>query len=121
MLEALISGDRDPAALADLAKRRLRNKIPELTEALAGRFNEHHAFLARVHLDLIDQHTSAIEELTARIEVVIEPFQSFHDRRRARTIADQARSDLLAASIEAVTAHRTAMTSGSPATSTRAA
>ena len=45
MLEALISGDRDPAGLADLAKRRLRSKIPELTEALTGRFNEHHAFL----------------------------------------------------------------------------
>ncbi len=79
MLEALIAGDRDPAVLADLAKRRLRNKIPQLTEALAGRFNEHHAFLARVHLDLIDRHTAAIDQLTARIEVVIEPFQGFHD------------------------------------------
>jgi transposase len=77
MLEALIAGDRDPAALADLAKRRLRAKIPELTEALNGRFGEHHAFLARVHLDLIDRHTAAINKLTARIEQVIEPFQAF--------------------------------------------
>ena len=46
MLEALIAGQRDPVALADLAKRRLRSKIPALTEALTGRFNEHHAFLA---------------------------------------------------------------------------
>lgn len=66
-------------ALADLAKRRLRSKIPQLTEALTGRFTEHHAFLARVHLDLIDQHTAAIDALTARIEVVLEPFQGFHD------------------------------------------
>ncbi|MGL5809339.1 MAG: IS110 family transposase [Nocardioides sp.] len=79
MLEALIAGDRDPAALADLAKRRLRNKIPALTEALNGRFNAHHAFLARVHLDLIDRHTDAIEKLTARIEVMVKPFQGFHD------------------------------------------
>jgi transposase len=79
MLEALICGDRDPVALAELAKRRLRNKIPELTEALNGRFNEHHAFLAQVHLDLIDRHTEAIEKLTARIEVRMEPFQGFHD------------------------------------------
>jgi transposase len=79
MLDALIAGDRDPAALADLAKRRLRNKIPELTEALNGRFNEHHAFLAQVHLDLIDRHTHAIDKLTARIEVMMEPFQGFHD------------------------------------------
>ncbi len=79
MLEALIAGDRDPVALADLAKRRLRNKIPELTEALNGRFNEHHAFLVQVHLDLIDRHTEAINKLTARIEVMMEPFQGFHD------------------------------------------
>lgn len=41
-----------PATLADLAKRRLRSKIPALTEALTGRFTD--ALLARVHLDLID-------------------------------------------------------------------
>ncbi len=79
MLEALIAGQRDPAALADLAKRRLRSKIPALTEALTGRFGEHHAFLTRLHLDLIDQHTHAVEELTARIEVVIEPFRGVRD------------------------------------------
>ncbi len=79
MLAALIEGQRDPRVLADLAQRRLRSKIPALTEALTGRFDEHHAFLARVHLDLIDQHTAAIEEITARIEVMIEPFQGFRD------------------------------------------
>lgn len=79
MLEALIAGDRDPAALADLAKRRMRVKIPELTEALQGRFGAHHAFLARVHLDLIDQHTQAIAQLTARIEEAIEPFRAFRE------------------------------------------
>ena len=77
MLEALIAGDRDPARMAELAKRRLRSKIPELTEALTGQFNAHHAFLARVHLDLIDRHTEAIVQLAERIEVVIEPFQGF--------------------------------------------
>ncbi len=79
MLEALIGGQRDPAALAELAKRRLRSKIPELTEALTGRFNDHHAFLARLHLDMIDQHSHTIDELTARIEVVIEPFRGIRD------------------------------------------
>jgi len=74
MLEAMVQGERDPAVLAEMAKRKLRAKIPELTEALAGRFGDHHAFLVRVHLNLIDQHTVAIEELTARIEVVIAPF-----------------------------------------------
>ena len=79
MLEALIAGQRDPVELAGLAKRRLRSKIPQLTEALTGRFSEHHAFLARVHLDLIDQHARAVDDLTARIEVVIEPFRGARD------------------------------------------
>ena len=79
MLDALIAGQRDPAELAELAKRRLRSKIPALTEALTGRFTEHHAFLARLHLDRIDQHAHAVQELTARIEVVIEPFRGVRD------------------------------------------
>lgn len=79
MLEALIAGNRDPVALAELAKRRLRCKIPALTEALAGRFTDHHAFLARVHLDLIDRHTAAINEITTRIEETIAPFRGFRD------------------------------------------
>ena len=79
MLDALICGQRDPAELAELTKRRLRSKIPALTEALTGRFTDHHAFLARVHLDLIDQHTEAIAAVTARIEVVIEPFRGARD------------------------------------------
>jgi Transposase and inactivated derivatives len=79
MLEALIAGERDPAVLADLAKQRLRVKIPALTEALTGRFGPHHAFLARLHLDLIDQHTHAVEELTTRIEALMEPFRGARD------------------------------------------
>ncbi len=68
MLEALIDGERDPVLMADLARRRLRIKIPALTEALQGRFVEHHAFMVRIHLDLIDQHTAAVDQLTERIE-----------------------------------------------------
>ncbi|MDT5155228.1 MAG: transposase [Mycobacterium sp.] len=79
MLEALLAGETDPAAMADLAKKRMRVKIPQLTEALYGRYSGHHAFLTRMHLDLIDQHTAAIEQLTDRIEVVMEPFRSFRD------------------------------------------
>src|SRR6516165_204670 len=79
MLESLIAGNRDPAALADLAKRRLRLKIPALTEALSGRFSDHHAFLARIHLDLIDQHTAAIADITTRIEATTKPFHWFRD------------------------------------------
>lgn len=79
MLEALIAGERDPVVLAELAKAKLRNKIPALQEALVGRFDEHHGFLARMRLDLIDHHSAAIEDLTARIEVMIEPFRGFRE------------------------------------------
>ena len=61
MIEALIAGDRDAGRMADLAQRRLRVKIPQLTEALIGRFTGQHVFLARLHLDLIDQHTAVID------------------------------------------------------------
>jgi transposase len=79
MLEALIAGERDPVVLADLAKAKLRRRIPQLQEALVGRFDDHHAFMARMRLDLIDHHTEAIEKLTERIEVMIEPFRGFRD------------------------------------------
>jgi len=74
MLEALIAGQRDPAALADLAQRRMRSKIPALTEALTGRFGEHHAFMARLFLDRIDAHSADITRLDERIEAAMEPF-----------------------------------------------
>ncbi len=79
MIEAMIAGERDAVRMADLAQRRMRVKIPQLTEALVGRFNDHHAFLARVHLDLIDQHTAAIDQVTERIEAMMESFRGFHD------------------------------------------
>lgn len=76
LLEALINGQRDPALLADLAQRRMRSKIPALTEALHGRFNEHHAFMARLFLDRIDAHTGDIDRLCTRIDEAIQPFRA---------------------------------------------
>ncbi len=75
MLEALVSGERQPQTLAELARRKLRNKIPELTEALTGRFRDHHAFLVRLHLDHYDQLTDAIGQLDTRIEEAMAPFR----------------------------------------------
>jgi transposase len=79
MLEALIAGQRDPAALADLAQRRMRSKIPALTEALRGRFTEHHGFMARLFLDRIDAHSADITRLDERIEAAMEPFRPARD------------------------------------------
>jgi transposase len=74
MIDALIAGERDPAVLADLAQRRMRSKIPELTLALRGRFTDHHAVLLGVHLDHVDQLDAHIATLDARIEAKSAPF-----------------------------------------------
>ena len=76
MLQALIDGRDDPAVMADLAKRRMRSKIPALTEALTGRFTPHHGFLIGMHLNLIDEYANSLAELYARIEETMKPFRA---------------------------------------------
>jgi transposase len=71
MLEALIAGERDPKVLADLARGRMKAKRAALIEALTGRFDDHHAELARMLLDQIDALTAQIGKLTSRIEELI--------------------------------------------------
>jgi transposase len=72
MLEALIAGDRDPRRLAELARGRMKTKRAALVEALSGRFDEHHAEIARVLLDQIDGLSAAIEKLTTRAELLLQ-------------------------------------------------
>ncbi len=74
MLEALVTGERDPEVLADLARRTLRRKIPALIGALEGRFTEHHAFMVSQYLAQPGTQQATINALTARIETVIAPF-----------------------------------------------
>ena len=71
MLEALIAGQRDPKVLAELACGRLRGKHAALVQALTGRFDDHHAALARMLGDQIDALSGQIDQLTARIEQTI--------------------------------------------------
>jgi transposase len=71
MIEALIAGERDPRALAGLARGRLKVKHAALIEALTGRFDDHHAELARMLLDAYDAADAQINQLTARIEELI--------------------------------------------------
>ena len=66
MIEALIAGERNPKALADLARGKMRAKRKALTEALDGRFEDHHAVEARILLRHIDDLTRDIDDLTAR-------------------------------------------------------
>ena len=75
MLDALVAGTTDPEVLAELAKGRLRQKLPALREALEGRFNDLHALLIGAilaHLDFLDEQ---IERLSEAIEERIAPFE----------------------------------------------
>src|SRR5262249_27563743 len=74
LLEALIAGETDPAKLADLARKRLRAKIPPLRQALAGRGTEHHRFLLRMHLDHVTPLDELIGRLSLRIDETLAPF-----------------------------------------------
>ena len=74
MLDALVAGTTDPHALAELAKGRLRAKLPALTEALQGRFEAHHALVIGAilaHLDFLDEQ---ILRLSDAIEEQLGPF-----------------------------------------------
>ncbi|MBB2997468.1 transposase [Paeniglutamicibacter cryotolerans] len=76
MLEALVGGERDPLVLADLSLRSMRRKIPELIEALEGRFTEHHAFMVKLHLQHIDLLSGQINTLNGQIDEAMEPFDA---------------------------------------------
>jgi transposase len=67
IIEALIAGERNPKALAALADTRVKASRADLTEALTGRFEDHHGELARILLDQIDTLTAQIGQLTGRI------------------------------------------------------
>ena len=71
MLEALIGGQRNPRVLAELAKGRARARRGDLERALHGRFTDHHARLARLLLDQIDELDAHISQVTALLDQAI--------------------------------------------------
>jgi transposase len=79
MIEALIDGERRGTVLADLAKGRMRAKIPDLAMALEGRFGEHHALMCRLHLDHIGHLDGMIKRLDAQAEAMMAPFRAARD------------------------------------------
>jgi transposase len=77
MIEALIDGERRGQVLADLAIGRMRTagKLADLSQALVGRFTDHHAVLCRLHLDRIALFGTAVTGLETRIAVKVTPYQ----------------------------------------------
>jgi transposase len=80
MLAGLVAGQRDPVVLAELAKGKLRAKLPQLRQALRGRFGEHHALLVGLSLEHLEHLERAIARLDARVDEVIAPFAVARDR-----------------------------------------
>lgn len=74
MLMALVSGTRDPQVLAELARGRLRTKIPLLRRALEGRLVSHHRLIVEKILAKLDFLDETIEDLSAEIDRLIAPF-----------------------------------------------
>jgi transposase len=70
ILEALIAGEKDVNKLADLAEKRLRQKIPQLQRALEGEITEHHRFLLRRLLDQYDFLEKEIQTVSERLGAV---------------------------------------------------
>jgi transposase len=74
MMHALIGGQADPEVLAELARSKLRVKLPALRKALTARFRDHHGFLLERMLAHVDDLDADIVALGQRIEAAVAPF-----------------------------------------------
>jgi len=75
MVAALAEGTATPAQMAELAKRRLREKIPQLEPALEGRMEEHHRYLLKLQLGRMRDLDRDLAELEKRIQEKLEPYR----------------------------------------------
>jgi transposase len=80
ILAALVAGTTESAALAQLARGRLREKIPQLEQALAGQFRAHHRFLIAHQLAHIDFLDASLERVSAEIAERVRPFDAARER-----------------------------------------
>jgi transposase len=99
MLDALVSGTRDPEVLAELAKGKLRKKIPALREALEGRFDAEHALIVSQILAHIDFLDDAIAQLSEQIEERIAPFAAQRELLKTIPGVNQRTAEVLIAEI----------------------
>jgi transposase len=75
MLHGLVAGDQDPEALAELARGRLRAKMPELRQALEGHLQPHHRLLLRQMLAHLDFLEASLAEVQAEMDRHLVPFE----------------------------------------------
>ena len=74
MIDAIIRGEEDPRKMAELARARMRSKIPQLQVALEGHVTEHHRFMLKTLMEHLQMLEKLIGELDRRIEQKMLPF-----------------------------------------------
>jgi transposase len=99
MLEALVQGTNDPAVLAELARGRMRTKLPALRQALTGHFRPHHAFLTTQILAHLDHLEEAVATLSERIATILAPFADAVQRLDTIPGVNQRTAEVLVAEI----------------------
>lgn len=80
MILHLIQNDLNPQEMADLARRRLRNKLSELEMALEGVLTDHHRVLLKLSLQMIAAYEEVIEKLDEEIDRKMEPYREISER-----------------------------------------
>jgi len=80
MIYHLIKEDMTPKQMAELARKRLRNKITELQKALEGRLRDHHRLILKLSIEMIASYDQTIEELSLEIDKRMEPYREQSDR-----------------------------------------
>ena len=101
MLDALVSGTQDADVLADLARGRLRSKIPQLREALAGRFRPHHALIVGEILAKLDYLDEMIGRLSEEVGRLVDPFAKEVELLRTIPGVEQRSAEMLLGEIGA--------------------
>jgi transposase len=99
ILEAIIAGQNDPAQLADLARRRLRAKIPQLEQALYGKLTEHHRWMLRLLMDQLQATEQFVARLDERIAELTRPQQPVLEKLDAIPGVDRRLAEVLIAEI----------------------
>lgn len=99
MIQAMIAGQDDPAVLADLARNRLRQKLPELREALKGGVREHHRFMLKQLMAQVEMLEGQIAAFEARIEALMAEDQEKIDRLKGIPGVDDRAARLIIAEI----------------------
>ena len=103
MLRALIGGEQDPEVLAEMARSRLRDKIPQWRRALRGRVREHHRFQLELQWDHLEQLDQLVARLNEKITQLYQPYEQQlalvdevpgMDRRMAETVMAEVGMDM---------------------------